>query len=150
MTKQVYKVLAASALSLFLISHGVNASKAALREEMGDLFSRPKVVTQGSNPDVISEDQEKEGQLLSSAIHHLENKEVDQAVNFLKKAVDINGSPLAYLYLSALWNDARYHRIVFSAMEHKLISKKTVAVHAFFLGDLGYTFDLQVRYIPVK
>jgi hypothetical protein len=150
MTKQIYKGISTFAFSLVLITQSVNASKAVLREEMGEIFSRPKIVTQCTNSDFIREHQEEEYKLLSSSMLCLENKEFERAVDFLKDAISINGSPLGYLYLSALWNDARYHRIVFCAMKSNLISKRTIVEHAFFLRDLGYIFDLGIQYIPAK
>lgn len=142
MTKLIYKILMTSAFSLFVMTQGVNASNDKLIEEMSDIFSRPKISTQGTNTKIVRERQEEEGQLLQKAIDHLLEEDQDRAVELFMEAVSINGSPLGYLYLAAIWNDERYHRIVHGAMKHDFISKRTVFEHAIFLKDQGFTFDL--------
>ncbi|MBX9697380.1 MAG: hypothetical protein K2X53_04775 [Alphaproteobacteria bacterium] len=146
MTKLICKILMTSTFSLFLINQGANASSDVILEENADHFSCPKISTQGNDPLIIRKDQEKEYEYLENAIVHLSSNKVEQATECFKNAVDINGSPLGYLYLAAIWNDARYHLIVRNALKFQVISWKTVSEHANFLSGHGYKFDLKAMF----
>lgn len=147
MTNQICKMITASVFSLLLTTQVTHASKSALREEMSYLFSRPRIETQPTNPKIFRNNQDDESKILETAISHLVRHEKGQAIEGFKDAIETNGSPLGYLYLAALWNDERYHSIVFNAIDLGVVSRKTVFLHAFFLKDQGYSFNLHSRNI---
>lgn len=77
----------------------------------------------------------------SRALETENEEDVLKAYSHFKKAVDINGSPLGYLYLSVLENNVhsdRYLNIAFGAYNHDCIEKDVFENHLGFLESLGY------------
>lgn len=124
-------VYLSSLISLFI---GINSSYAS--EQLED-----RLIIQTNKMSQSFEESKSEADHLSKGISSFQEKQYDKAYLSFREAIDVNGSPLAYLYAALLVDDnnsARYFLIAALAEKHGAIDSDIYHQHVNYLMKEGY------------